>query len=389
MDWPVVGACAIAAGLILGGAGAAWQIRRRQMQRWLPAYLRERSRYRPIQPDEEVHLILCMCDHFEPKAGKASFEAGKNRVAAWVEKFPAQFGRFRDSDGRPPRYSYFYPVEDYVPEYLGALAGLCRAGFGEVEIHLHHDKDTPDNLRRRLLEAKTILAGRHGLLSRHRQSGEITYAFIHGNWALCNARPDGRHCGVDHEIPILLETGCYADFTFPSAPSATQPPIINRIYWAADRPGGPRSQDVEAGDSAGALLMVQGPLLLDWRRRKWGVIPHVENGCLQSTQPPSVERLGQWLRARIHAPGRSDWFFVKLHAHGAPEHDHGTLLGEPMVRFHEELANLARTNPKFHYHYVSAREMANLIKAARAGFRGPVAEALDWEMVANSFSPPS
>ena len=66
-------------------------------------------------------------------------------------------------------------------------------------------------------------------------------------------------------------------------------------------------------------------------------------------------------------PGRPDWFFVKLHAHGAPEHDHATLLGEPMVRFHEDLAALARDNPKFHYHYVTAREMANLIKAAQGG----------------------
>ncbi|MSQ94036.1 MAG: hypothetical protein EXR98_05710 [Gemmataceae bacterium] len=33
-------------------------------------------------------------------------------------------------------------------------------------------------------------------------------------------------CIADH-----LETGCYADFTFPSVPSDTQPPIINRIYF--------------------------------------------------------------------------------------------------------------------------------------------------------------
>jgi hypothetical protein len=324
-----------------------------------------------------------MCDHYEPCAGNASIDVGRQRVAAWVEQYPKQFARFRDSDGRPPRYSFFYPVEDYHAEYLDALAGLCRAGFGEVEIHLHHDRDTPANLRARLLEAKQILAERHGLLSRHRRTGDIMYAFIHGNWALCNARPDGWHCGVDHEIPILLETGCYADFTFPSAPSATQPPIINRIYWASDRAGGPRSQDVEAADPAKALLMVQGPLLLDWRRRKWGLIPHVENACLQSTQPPAIARLDNWLRACVQAPGRPDWYVVKLHAHGAPEHDHATLLGAPMVRFHEDLAALARANPKFHYHYVTAREVANLVQAAQSGYAGPVAGALDWELVSN------
>ena len=26
--------------------------------------------------------------------------------------------------------------------------------------------------------------------------------------------------------------------------------------------------------------MIQGPLVLDWGRRKWGLVPRVENGCL-------------------------------------------------------------------------------------------------------------
>ncbi len=380
MEWAVGGV--LAAALIVGVVGV-WQVRRRHMQRWLPTYLRERGRFLAPKPDEEVHVLLCICDHFEPKAGNANIATGRQRVAAWVEQYPRQFGHFRDSDGRPPRYTFFFPIEEYEKEYLDALAGLCRAGFGEVEIHLHHDKDTPEGLRAKLLEAKEILATRHGLLSRHRQTGAVMYAFIHGNWALCNARPDGAQCGVDHEIPILLETGCYADFTFPSAPSATQPPIINRIYWAADRPGGPRAQDVESADTANTLLMVQGPLLLDWQRRKWGVIPRVENACLQTTQPPSIERLQHWLRARVQVPARPDWFFVKLHAHGAPEHDHPTLLGAPMVRFHEDLAQLAQANPKFHFHYVTARELVNLIKAAQAGYKGLVAGALDWELVSN------
>ncbi|HZZ80420.1 MAG TPA: hypothetical protein VFE62_18095, partial [Gemmataceae bacterium] len=380
MVWPAVGGV-VATGLVLAGAGVAWQIRRRHMQRWLPAYLANRSRYLPVTPDEDVHLLLCLCDHYEPRAGNASIERGRQRVAVWSERYPAQFGRFRDSDGRTPRYSYFYPIEDYQAEYIDALAKLCRQGFGEVEVHLHHDRDTPENLRARLLEACDIFFRQHGLLSRHRETGKIGYAFIHGNWALCNARPDGWHCGVDHEIPILLETGCFADLTYPSAPSATQPPLINRIYWAGDRAGGRRSQDVETADPTNALLMIQGPLLLDWRRRKWGIIPHVENACLQTTQPPSIDRLHHWLRARVQVPGRPDWFFVKLHAHGAPEHDHEALLGTPMVRFHEELAERARANPKFHYHYVTAREMANLARAAFAGYQGDVAGALDWEMV--------
>lgn len=380
MGWAVP---AILAFLLLAFVAAAWwEIRWRHMLRWLPTYLKERARYQPPRPDEEVHVILCMADHFEPKWANADVATGSKRVAEWVEQFPRQFGRFRDSDGRPPRYTFFFPIEEYEKEYLEALAGLCRAGFGEVEFHLHHDKDTPDGLRAKLLAFKETLTG-HGLLARQRSSGAVMYGFIHGNWALCNSLPDGSWCGVNNEIAILLETGCYADFTFPSAPSATQPPIINRIYYASDRPGEPRSHDVAVESREKALLLVQGPLLLDWSRRKWGVLPGVENGCLQSSQPPSVERLMRWLQARVQVAGRPDWFFVKLHAHGAAEHDHETLLGAPMVKFHRDLAELAGKNPKFHYHYVTARELVNLVKAAEAGHKGTVAEALDWELVSN------
>ena len=70
-------------------------------------------------------------------------------------------------------------------------------------------------------------------------------------------------------------------------------------------------------------------------------------------------------------------------AHGAPEDAHDVLLGEPMIRFHEGLAERGRANPGFHYHYVTAREMYNLAKAAEAGYQGPVAGALDYLFVSN------
>jgi hypothetical protein len=205
---------------------------------------------------------------------------------------------------------------------------------------------------------------------------------------LCNSRPDGRWCGVNNELEILRETGCFADFTFPSAPSPTQPATINGIYYAADRAGQPRSADRGLAIGTGpmpakSLLLIQGPLLLDWTSRKWGIVPRLENGCLQASQPPSLKRLDAWLRARVQVPARPDWFFVKLHAHGSPEDAHEVLLGDPMVRFHEALYRRARDNPRFHYHYVTAREMYNLAKAAEAGFQGPVAAAVDYLFVSN------
>src|SRR5262249_8666881 len=93
--------------------------------------------------------------------------------------------------------------------------------------------------------------------------------------------------------------------------------------------------------------------------------------------------LDLWLRARVQVPARPDWFFVKLHMHGAREEDDAALLGEPMARFHEALADRAAADPRFHFHYVTAREMYNLARAAEAGWAGAVADALDYHLVGN------
>jgi hypothetical protein len=96
-------------------------------------------------------------------------------------------------------------------------------------------------------------------------------------------------------------------------------------------------------------MLIQGPLRLDWRRRKWGVFTRTENGCIQEAQPARIERLPAWLRAWVQVPTWPDWFFVKLHTHGAREENHRILLGEPMVAFHQAPATLAADDPNFHY----------------------------------------
>ncbi len=72
---------------------------------------------------------------------------------------------------------------------------------------------------------------------------------------------------------------------------------------------------------------------------------------------------------------------MKLHAHGAPERDRDVLIGRTMAAFHEALARRAADDPTFHYHYVTAREMYNLARAAEAGWQGSVADARDFELI--------
>jgi hypothetical protein len=381
---------------VLAFAAAAvvyWQIRRRHMDRWIVPYiLQTPKRHRPRRGP--VHVLLCIADHFEPKQGDLRPGAGREALERWLDEYPKKFGNFRDSDGYPPRHTFFYPEEEYEPDYLNSLANLCREGFGEVEIHLHHDNDTADGLRRKLVAFRDLLAERHGLLSRDRRTGQVRYGFIHGNWALDNSLPDGRWCGVNNELDILRETGCYADFTLPSAPSPAQTRKINSIYYAVDDPARPKSHDrgVDVGtgpEPERALMLVQGPLVLDWRRRSHGILPRIESGNLQQGQPPDLHRLDAWMRAHVQVPGQPSWYFIKLHAHGLKPANTPMMLGEPMQSFHEALKRRAAEDPQFHFHYVTAREMYNLVRAGEAGFPGRVDEVREFCLVRDaSFTRP-
>jgi hypothetical protein len=368
----------------------AWgynKLRQRGLHRCVIPYILQSRRRRPVLAGEKVHLLLCVADHFEPQWGKASPACAQERMSNWVQRYPVLFGGFRDSDGRPPRHTFFSPIEQYNPQHMESLAGLCRQGFGEVEIHLHHDQDTAANLRHTLEQYKKLLADRHGLLARRQTNGEIVFGFVHGDWALDNSRPDGRCCGVNNELDVLRETGCFADFTLPSAPSSTQTRKINAIYYAKDDPTRPKSHDwgIDVGAAAASsdsLMLIQGPLLLDQKRRK------IENGCLQASQPPDMHRLELWLKANVHIASRPDWRFVKLHTHGAPQANQEILLGQSMLEFHRGLQQRASTDPNFQFHYVTAREMYNLAKAAEAGYVGTVAGVFDYELISNIFNRP-
>ncbi len=349
-----------------------FEIRRKALHIWLPAWLHQR---RPAPGPGPVHVMFCFVDHFEPKWGRPARSVEDERVQRWCASYQALASRHRDADGVPPQHSFFYPEEEYEPEHLDALAALCRAGYGEIEVHLHHDHDTADGLREKIRRFTRVLHERHGALSRHPQSGELTFGFIHGNWALDNSRADGRWCGVNNELQVLAELGCYADFTLPSAPSETQTPKVNGLYYATDDPLAPRSHDhgvdVRVGGApSGDLLILQGPLALNWRDRKWGLMPRTENSDVRASSPPSPQRTDLWLRQHIHVQGRPEWLFIKVHTHGAQERDMPALLGPAAEAMYADLERRYNTGHGHVLHYVSAREMYNIVKAAEAGCSG-------------------
>jgi len=320
--------------------------------------------------------MFAIADHYEPFNRTVDPVQADRRVARWRVEYVKAFGDLRDGDGRMPQHSFFYPIEQYDAGHVETLGEMVERDCGEVEVHLHHDRDTSANLRRTLLQFTEVLRDRHGLLTRH-PDGTTAYGFVHGNWALDNARPDGRHCGVNDELTILMETGCYADFTLPAAPDPAQTRTVNSVYYAADDPHRPKSHDDGVPAAVGrrpppdTLLMIQGPLSLDWSRPKFGVLPGVESGTLNYSpgQHPDLRRFRRWLSTSIVVEGRPEWIFVKVHTHGAHERNADLLLGPTMRIFHESVLEWVR-GQGIDLHYVTVREMVNIVRAAEDGAVG-------------------
>jgi len=314
--------------LLTGGAVlAALRVARRKN---IDIILRSRRRAEPHSGTR--HIFLCVADHFEPYWHNTDDDVARTRVANWHERYPALMDDLRDNGGRCPRHIFFYPAEEYRPWLLDPLADLTRRGYGDVEVHLHHDNDTAASLRASIEEFKGQLREGHGLLHSG-ADGTPGYAFIHGNWTLDNSDPQGRFCGVNDELTVLRDSGCYADFTYPSAPHPTQPPLINRIYYATDDPRRPRSHhtgtDARHGVAGqGDLLMFTGPLALNWRRRRRGLLPAVENGDLTGINPPTPDRIDLWVNTGIGVAGWPGWIFIKAYTHGAQESNSARLLSE-------------------------------------------------------------
>ena len=357
----------------------------RNAQLWLPGLIASRRRQQGVRVEGPTHILFCIADHFEPAHGSPGLEVERARVQTWTKQLPKLVQPFRDADGCPPRHTFFYPAEQYRREHLDALAFLSEAGLAEVEVHLHHDRDTSDGLRATLLEFTNRLFRGHGLLTTtpdHR----VAYGFIHGNWALDNARPDGRFCGVNDEITVLRETGCYADFTQPAAPDVSQTRTVNSLYYAVDDPARPRSHDRGVEAHVGkplrrpGLLLVQGPIALNWERRVFGVVPGLDVGAIDGSPgyAPALCRFRRWVDARIAVRGRPDWVFVKVHTHGALERNAATLLGSRMAALHDAINREFNDGHRYRLHYVTAREIFNIVRAAEAGEPGSPGDYRDY-----------
>ena len=328
-----------------------------------------------------THIVVVIANHFEPGLGEQAVRS----VERWCRLAYKTGPSLLDHDGTSFRHTYFFPAEQYDEASIEMLSALQADGLGEVEVHLHHGVDQPDNAEntRRLLETfRDTLAYKHRLLSRENLAASPKYAFVHGNLALANSA-GGRNCGVDSEMAVLAETGCYADFTLPSAPDQSQVPKINAIYQCGNpleeaRPhrSGP---DLKVGDKPILPIIVNGPLVFDWTRRIHGLpIPRVDDGALAGNYELKMDRFRRWQSAQIGVKGRPDWIFIKLHCHAFFEYDQDSMIGDELNRFMNEVLEHGAATGQYKIHFASAREVFNMVLAALAGEEGDPGQYRDY-----------
>jgi hypothetical protein len=336
----------------------------------------------------QTHVIFTVANHFEPGYNEFPNENGglgveldwqtqMRRLDHWCDQARAIGEAVRDHDGTPFRHTNFYPIEQYNYRLLERMAEMQDAGFGEVEIHLHHGVESPDNaanLRRTLIKYRDILAEEHQCLSREHENDIPRYAFVHGNWTLGNSA-NGWCCGVDSELEILAETGCYIDMTLPSMPSRAQVSRINAIYECGhplnERMAHRSGPSLRVGSEPQLPVILCGPLVFDWENRRRGLpLPKIDNGALTANYPMNVGRFERWRNARIGVIGRPDWVFVKVYCHGFFDHDQPAVIGDDMRAFFEEVLEFAEASGQFKVHFASAREAFNMVMAAVDGHEG-------------------
>jgi hypothetical protein len=350
----------------------AYRIHDRKLYTWLPGYVQNRSTNETART-KPVHLFFMYADHFEPGYRL-------DRMRRWELEYPKLAARHHDSTGRKVQHSWFYPGEWPIDENMRSLQRLVAGGNGEVELHYHHGNDTQESTAKKFTAAVKYFQEFNFLTG---VDGKTHFAFIHGNWSLDNSNaPDS--CGANREISLLRGLGCFADYTFPSIFHNSQPHLVNTIFQAVDDDL-PKSYDHGTPLQTGrpvdenALVLVEGPLVLFPTLSPRKLFVGIEDGNVHLADPINERRVDRWVSANVHVSGQPDWVFIKIHGHGASsDEDMEETLGGGLDRGLSYLERRYNDGVNYVLHYVTAREVYNLVRAAAANKTGDPLQYMDW-----------
>ncbi len=302
-----------------------------------------------------VNIYLSLCDYFHPFSGSVSQEIAEHRVVTWCKEYLKLSKLHVDSSGNHPIHSFFYSEADYNPRLLDVLYRLHKEKLSDVEILIPYIEEPLDNFKHKIEEFRDALFYHHGFL-RKSAEGSIRYGFatemknIYGNKNII------RNNALLKKLSILLETGCYADFSlFSKKIHREYLKIINLSFKASFVSG--LSETFSDNSIYKDLQLVLGPTANGWLNRKWGIFPYLETGEISSIRNFESFRINSWLQNCIRIDSDIINLFIKLHTFGGLDQNIRYLLGESglhqMFTCFEKLC----ANNNFVLNYVSAYEM--------------------------------
>jgi hypothetical protein len=347
----------IAVGLLVGTTYVGVKVVQYKTYIWLPYYF-QNSVTNNLSKLENGHVIFLIADHHEPGHG----ERGVRKSRDWCEAYRKNIEGIHDDFGNPVQYTWFYPYDHLNSAVVLNLNGLVFEGLGEVEFQWHHGPDTNETFPAKLKEALAWFNS-HGCLLPVGENAKPQFGFVHGNWGLDNSRGD-QYCGVNRELDILKEFGCYADFTFATLGTEAQPAKVNSIYYAKDTDESKsydKGGDARVGTSGSGLMIFQGPISCDWKNLRW------DCAAFETTSPFKPGRAKLWLKYAPTVKGRPEWLFVKVYTHGVQSRD-VVLSGQ----YRDMLLELKRDCRAHNMalHFVTAREAYNMVRAVEDGKDG-------------------
>lgn len=338
---------------------AGYKILRWKMYIWLPDYISQKFAHKEKTPSL-VHIMFMTVDHYEPGMGTKGAEINRS----WLNNYRILADSHKDSYGRVPQHSWFYSYDHKNDQVMMDLSQFVLKGYGEIEFHWHHSKDNNVIFPEKLEDGVKWFNSYGAMID---VNGQKSFAFIHGNWSLDNAKGENS-CGVSRELEILKSKGCYGDFTFPAFGDASQPRKVNSIYYASDderNKSYDSGSDAKVGVNNKGFMIFEGPLSLN------------DYGAIETDPYPDEQKIDGWIKSNIHVKGRPDWIFIKTYTHGIQSRK--LFFSKVVDNMYSYLEN-HYSSGKYRLHYVTTREAFNIVKAAEDGKSGDPHDYLNYKI---------
>jgi hypothetical protein len=148
--------------------------------------------------------------------------------------------------------------------------------------------------------------------------------------------------------------------------------MVNKVFYAKGKVNCAkaynRGEEVAVGSTQkDRLMIIQGPLGVRPRGIGNFFLPAIECAEISNINPLTSERIDFWVNTRIRVKGRNNLIFIKLHTHGAWEGCSRTWFDGSLDKMLDYFEKRYNDRGRYCLHYVSAREMYNVIKALEAG----------------------